>query len=87
MNEFEEAYRNLGSMGERVLGFCDMELPGFPPDHKFNLDERSDFEVEGLRFLGLVALIDPPRASVPGAIEKCKVAGVQVIMVTGKQQL
>ncbi len=38
MKEFEEAYRELGSMGERVLAFCDMELAGFAPDHKFDLD-------------------------------------------------
>mmetsp|Transcript_53455 Transcript_53455/g.64440 ORF Transcript_53455/g.64440 Transcript_53455/m.64440 type:complete len:1294 (+) Transcript_53455:176-4057(+) len=38
---------------------------------------------EGLVFLGLMALIDPPRPAVPPAVEKCKTAGVKVIMVTG----
>lgn len=38
---------------------------------------------EGLCFIGLMALIDPPRAEVPGAVEKCKTAGIRVIMVTG----
>lgn len=37
----------------------------------------------GLVFLGLMALIDPPRPAVPSAVEKCKTAGVKVIMVTG----
>ena len=37
----------------------------------------------GLVFLGLMALIDPPRPAVPSAVEKCKSAGVKVIMVTG----
>ncbi len=81
---FETAYRELGSMGERVLAFCDMDLQGFAPDHQFNLDEEGkDFEVNHFRFLGLVALIDPPRASVPDAVAKCKEAGITVIMVTG----
>ncbi|GMI07156.1 hypothetical protein TrVE_jg8358 [Triparma verrucosa] len=37
----------------------------------------------GLVFLGLMALIDPPRPAVPPAVAKCKTAGVKVIMVTG----
>jgi len=36
-----------------------------------------------LVFLGLMALIDPPRPAVPDAVERCKTAGVKVIMVTG----
>jgi len=81
--DFEAAYRELGSMGERVLAFCDIDLHGFDPDYKFDLDEGNDFEIQNFRFIGLVAMIDPPRASVPGAVEKCKVAGINVIMVTG----
>ncbi|CAM9847704.1 unnamed protein product [Ectocarpus sp. 12 AP-2014] len=38
---------------------------------------------EGLVFLGLMALIDPPREAVPGAVGKCKTAGIKVVMVTG----
>jgi sodium/potassium-transporting ATPase subunit alpha len=30
-----------------------------------------------------MAMIDPPRANVPEAVEKCKSAGIKVIMVTG----
>ncbi|KAL7555017.1 hypothetical protein ACHAWF_018598 [Thalassiosira exigua] len=38
---------------------------------------------QGLVFLGMMALIDPPRPAVPAAVEKCKTAGIKVIMVTG----
>jgi len=38
---------------------------------------------EKMVFLGIMALIDPPRPAVPGAVEKCKTAGIKVIMVTG----
>ncbi len=37
----------------------------------------------GLVFLGLMALIDPPREAVPNAVGRCKMAGIKVIMVTG----
>ncbi|MFZ3322827.1 MAG: cation-translocating P-type ATPase [Usitatibacter sp.] len=35
------------------------------------------------RFLGLVALADPVRASVPAAIALCRRAGIRVVMITG----
>lgn len=34
-------------------------------------------------FLGFVAIKDPPRDEVKGAIEDCKTAGISVIMITG----
>ena len=33
--------------------------------------------------MGLMSLIDPPRAAVPDAVTKCRSAGIKVIMVTG----
>ncbi|QDZ27965.1 cation-translocating P-type ATPase [Noviherbaspirillum sp. UKPF54] len=40
---------------------------------------------DGFRFewLGLVGLADPLRPSVPGAVQACRQAGVQVVMITG----
>lgn len=38
---------------------------------------------EGLRFLGFVLLLDPPRPEVPEAVERVRRAGVRVVMVTG----
>jgi sodium/potassium-transporting ATPase subunit alpha len=61
MREFEETYRQLGSMGERVIAFCDYEFTQFPPDYKFDLDKGNDFNLGNFRFLGLIAMIDPPR--------------------------
>jgi Ca2+-transporting ATPase len=36
-----------------------------------------------LVFLGLVAMIDPPRPEVLSAIKDCKTAGIKVVMITG----
>ena len=83
-DKYEKANYRLGSMGERVLGFADLVLPEseFPIGFKFNTDDLN-FPLEGLRFVGLMSLIDPPRAGVPDAVAKCKSAGIKVIMVTG----
>jgi len=42
---------------------------------------------EGLTFLGLVGLLDPPRADVREAIAECKAAGITVVMITGDQRV
>merc|ERR1739838_406411 len=81
---FETAYMELGGLGERVLGFCDFMLPAdkYPSGYPFDPDEMN-FPLEGLRFVGLMSMIDPPRAAVPDAVLKCRSAGIKVIMVTG----
>merc|ERR1711887_140204 len=83
-NAFETAYMELGGLGERVLGFCDFMLPAdkYPNGYPFDADEMN-FPLEGLRFVGLMSMIDPPRAAVPDAVLKCRSAGIKVIMVTG----
>ncbi|CAF1133694.1 unnamed protein product, partial [Didymodactylos carnosus] len=82
--EFNRAYTDLGGLGERVLGFCDYRLPmsEYPKGFEFN-DSDVNFQVDKLRFLGLMSMIDPPRAAVPEAVAKCRSAGIKVIMVTG----
>jgi sodium/potassium-transporting ATPase subunit alpha len=82
--EFNKAYLELGGMGERVLGFCDYRLDAkeFPSDFKFDVEDVN-FPVQNLRFVGLMSMIDPPRAAVPDAVAKCRSAGIKVVMVTG----
>merc|ERR1712179_514217 len=83
-NAFEAAYMELGGLGERVLGFCNYMLPAdkYPNGYPFDAEDVN-FPLEGLRFVGLMSMIDPPRAAVPDAVSKCRSAGIKVIMVTG----
>uniref|UniRef100_A0A6I8PW71 Sodium/potassium-transporting ATPase subunit alpha n=2 Tax=Xenopus tropicalis TaxID=8364 RepID=A0A6I8PW71_XENTR len=81
---FQNAYFELGGLGERVLGFCHLYIPAdkFQRGFKFDTDEPN-FPLTDLCFIGLISMIDPPRAAVPDAVGKCRSAGIKVIMVTG----
>ncbi|XP_040086060.1 sodium/potassium-transporting ATPase subunit alpha-4 [Oryx dammah] len=80
---FQNAYLDLGGLGERVLGFCFLNLPNtYSKGFKFNTSEIN-FPINNLCFVGLISMIDPPRAAVPDAVGKCRSAGIKVIMVTG----
>uniref|UniRef100_A0A914YY59 P-type Cu(+) transporter n=1 Tax=Panagrolaimus superbus TaxID=310955 RepID=A0A914YY59_9BILA len=82
--DFNAAYLDLGGRGERVLGFADFRLnpKKFTKDYQFDT-EKVNFPIEGLRFVGLMSMIDPPRAAVPSAVATCRTAGIKVVMVTG----
>jgi len=61
--------------GLRVLGVAEAAFDGTDLP-----DSQGDF---AFRFLGLVGLADPLRASVPEAVALCRRAGIRVIMITG----
>ncbi len=67
----------FASAGHRVLGVATRALP---PDC-----ERLDAEAveRDLTFLGLTAMMDPPRPEVADAVALCQRAGIRVVMVTG----
>lgn len=81
--KYQEAYENLGAMGERVLGFAMKNLDTLPLDYAFTNKPEPNFSTEELTFVGLMSLIDPPREGVPEAVAKCKRARIKVYMVTG----
>ncbi|EGG16113.1 P-type ATPase [Cavenderia fasciculata] len=88
MENFQQSYELLAGKGERALGMAMINLDPkvFHKDYVFDVDEKN-FPTEGFTFVGLTTLMDPPRPSVPGAIEDCKKAGVRVMMVTGDHPL
>lgn len=49
------------------------------------VDAKDAQPYEGLCFVGLVGLLDPPRQGVKSAIDRCQEAGIRVEMVTGDQ--
>jgi Ca2+-transporting ATPase len=65
---------DMACAGLRVLGVAEAAQQGALPDDPQELR---------FRFLGLVGLADPLRASVPDAVAQCRSAGIRVIMITG----
>lgn len=76
-SDIVKAYHALMDQGLRVLAFAVKEL--YPHD---NLPSDVLLEQE-MTFIGLIGLQDPPRPDVPAAIEKCRIAGIRIIMITG----
>jgi calcium-translocating P-type ATPase len=67
--------------GLRVLAVAERELNGRPIP-----ETRADAEAE-LTFLGLVAMLDPPRPEVATAVDSCHRAGLRVMVITGDHGL
>jgi len=65
----------------RVIALATRSLPG-----KAELYESASVEVE-LTFVGLVAILDPPRKDVAQAVSKARSAGIKIVMLTGDHQL
>jgi potassium/sodium efflux P-type ATPase len=70
--------------GLRVLA---MARRSFADDAQLVGCQPSAYTAEGverdLTFLGLAAMMDPPRPEVAEAVEKCHRAGIRVVMITG----
>ena len=97
--ETEAANDRFGLMGERVLAFarCDLDPQYYSKTYQFDTKNWADWDMKddmrpagwfpmtGLTLVGLISLNDPPRPKVDVSVQKCRAAGVKVIMVTGDQ--
>ncbi len=78
IEEFAEA---MATRGLRVLAFARKTVPS----DTLSIDH--DNVSQGLEFLGLQAMIDPPRPEATQAVAACHRAGIQVKMITGDHVL
>lgn len=78
-DEILKVVGNFSDDALRVLGFAYKEVA----DYK---DMSQEDMEKDLIFIGLVAMIDPPRLEVKDSIATCKKAGITTVMITGDHQ-
>ncbi|KAJ9157478.1 Calcium-transporting ATPase [Pleurostoma richardsiae] len=73
-----------GNRGLRVIALASIDdVSGHPLlNSAKSTSEYAQLE-QNLTLLGLVGMLDPPRPEVPASIQKCKEAGIRVIVITG----
>lgn len=73
-----------GNRGLRVIALASRD--NLPPKSQLSAakttQEYHQLE-QGLTFIGLVGMLDPPRPEVAESIRKCKEAGIRVVVITG----
>ncbi|KAJ4297128.1 hypothetical protein N0V88_004046 [Collariella sp. IMI 366227] len=75
---------DYGNKGLRVIALASRDnVNDDPLLHKAKSTAEYAALEQNLTLLGLVGMLDPPRPEVPAAIQKCKDAGIRVIVVTG----
>ncbi len=79
------ANEGLAKEGLRVLGVALRPLKDLLPKPA-SADEDSPYEQE-LGIVGMVGMIDPPRAEVKDAVHTAKTAGIRPVMITGDHPL
>jgi Ca2+-transporting ATPase len=77
----EKNANEMASKGYRTLGYAIKVLGEMPP----NVDP--DTIENGLTFVGLAGMIDPPREEAREAVTQCKAAGIIPVMITGDHKL
>lgn len=82
-----ELLQMVNERGMRSICLAYRDLNGW--EHVEDLDEHGfpQVENEDLTLLAIMAIRDPVRPQVPEAVQKCKLAGVKVIMVTGDNEV
>lgn len=73
-NQIREQVEQLSKQGLRILCFACKEFEG---------DEITVDDEDGLEYMGLIAMMDPPREESAQAVAECKSAGIKPVMITG----
>ncbi len=76
-SEITKSVNQFAQQGKRVLSYAISILDKLPENITIQNIERN------LSFIGIVAMIDPPREEAKQAISNCHTAGITPVMITG----
>lgn len=73
-NDIHHQVEHMSKKGLRILCFACKEFDG----DTLTLEDENDLE-----YMGLIAMMDPPREESAQAVAECKSAGIKPVMITG----
>ena len=79
IEKIEAQNQSFSREGLRVLGFA---YKAVSAEEELSLEDENN-----LTFLGLIAMMDPPREESMAAVAECKRAGIRPIMITGDHKM
>lgn len=79
IEKIEAQNQSFSREGLRVLGFA---YKAVSEEEELSLEDENN-----LTFLGLIAMMDPPREESMAAVAECKRAGIRPIMITGDHKV
>ena len=79
IEKIEAQNQSFSREGLRVLGFA---YKAVSAEEELSLEDENN-----LTFLGLIAMMDPPREESMAAVVECKRAGIRPIMITGDHKV
>ena len=77
--EIQKQNAAFSGQGLRVLAFAEKELD---EERRLDLEDEHD-----LTFVGLIAMMDPPREESAAAVADCRRAGIRPVMITGDHKV
>jgi P-type Ca2+ transporter type 2C len=82
MKNVEDAIGEMSSKALRNIAIA------YKPIKDRAVDTLTELDVEeGVTFIGLQGMIDPPRPEVKQAVKECRAAGIKTVMITGDHVL
>ncbi|KAF2863587.1 calcium transporter ATPase [Piedraia hortae CBS 480.64] len=79
----QDEVAHYGSRGLRVMALASVDNVKSGLASKAKTTAQYEQLEQGMTFLGLVAMLDPPRPEVAQSIQKCREAGIRVVVITG----
>ncbi|KAM5495023.1 putative P-type Ca(2+) transporter [Microsporum canis] len=83
----QQEVAGYGDQGLRIIAIANIvNVPETPLLHNAQTSAEYENLERNMTLIGLVAMLDPPRPEVRPSIEKCREAGIRVVVITGDNQ-